>query len=233
MNYCWNFELQESADFETISRIVWKVEESECAQLWQNGWLPMGPVCRHQPWDELLCRQKILWLLCKECWVQMFTQHQRFEYWSFLIIEWLSVYPKGHTMPRCWRVRRVGSKNVTVHFWLDGRPCGNYLWVVLTLNLTVWAESTLLCSEVYCSGYQRCTSDTDGILISTGFVPNIATQYFSPRTGTFSLVSAFRWQHCTFHPEQAHFDSYVCFDDNNALFTLDGYIFTHHLRRSH
>ncbi len=27
---------------------------------------------------------------------------------------------------RCWRVRRVGSENVTVHFWLDDHPSENY-----------------------------------------------------------------------------------------------------------
>ena len=30
----------------------------------------------------------------------------------------------------------------------------------------------------------------------------------------------------SFHPEQACFDSYLHFEDNTALFTLDGYIFT-------
>ena len=86
----------------------------------------------------------------------------------------------GTWCSRCWRVRRVGSENVTVHFWLDDRPCGNYLWVLLTLNLTVWAESTLLCSEVYHWGYQRCTSDTDSILISTGFIVTLLPSTFHP-----------------------------------------------------
>ncbi len=68
-------------------------------------------------------------------------------------------------------------------------------------------------------GYEWCTSDTDGILITTGFVATLlpstfhpgrihfdagscssATQYFPPQTGMFWPVSAFWWQHCTFHP---------------------------------
>ncbi len=127
---------------------------------------------------------------------------------------------------RCWRVRRVGSKNVTVHFWLDDRPCGNYLWVLLTLNFTIWAESTLLCSEVYRWGYQQCTSDTDGILISTGFVPNIATQYFSPWMVIFSLWKTLWLQPITSHPEWARFHLYLRFDDNTALFTPNGHVLT-------
>ncbi len=61
-------------------------------------------------------------------------------------------------------------------------------------------------------GFQQCTSDTDGILISTGFVPTLLP--------------------ITFHPKWACFDSYLCFDDNTALFTPNGYIFTHHLHQS-
>ncbi len=106
----------------------------------------------------------------------------------------------------CWPVRRVGSENITVHFWLDDCPCGNYIWVLLTLKMTIWAESTLLCSEVYHWGYQWCTSDTDGILISTRFVPTMPPSSFDPG----------RW----------HFHSGICSEWNPAVFTLNRYVLT-------
>ncbi len=127
---------------------------------------------------------------------------------------------------RCWRVRRVGSENVTVHFWLDDRPCGNYLWALLTLKLTVWVESSLLCSEVYHWGtngalltltaylflldsFQHCYPllFTPNGHVLTRICVSMTTLHFSPQTGTFWLLSAFWWQHCTFHPRWLHFHS--------------------------
>ena len=106
----------------------------------------------------------------------------------------------------CWWVGRVGSQNITVHFWLDDRPCGNYLWVLVTLKMTIWVESTLLCLKVYHWRCQWYTSDTDSILISTGFVLTLPPS--------------------TFHPGRWHFDSARCSQCNPAVFTLNRHVLT-------
>ncbi len=61
---------------------------------------------------------------------------------------------------------------------------------------------------------------------------NTVTQYFSPWTDTFWCWQLLWVQPSIFHPEWACFDLYLHFDDNTALFTPDGYIFTHHLHWS-
>ncbi len=106
----------------------------------------------------------------------------------------------------CWRVRSTWSKNVTVYFPLNDRPCGNYPWVLLSLKMTIWAQSTLRFSEVYYWGLQWCNYHPDGVLIFTGFIPT-----FPPDT---------------FDSGQWHFDSDMCSQHNTALLTLNRDIFT-------